>query len=102
MVEVPVHTESDLIEESYPDPIEVPLRRSDRVPHQSDRYYDFLIQDGDPVELDENDEDLITYIDTMQRSDSQKWLDTMKTKMESMEINGVWIFIDPPTGIKSI
>ena len=40
-------------------------RRSDIVPHQSDRYYSFLIWDGDPIKLDENDEDLITYIDAM-------------------------------------
>ena len=41
------------------------LRRSDRVPHQSDRYYSFLVQDGDPIELDENNEDPITYIDAL-------------------------------------
>ena len=48
----------------------MPLRRSGRVPHQSDKYYDFLIQDGDLIELDENDEDPITYMKVMQRSDS--------------------------------
>ena len=42
-VEIPTHTESDLIEESNPESVEVPLRRSDRVPRQPDRYYDFLI-----------------------------------------------------------
>ena len=52
--------------------VEAPLRRSDRVSHQSNRYYGFLIQDGDPVELDESNEDPITYIDAMQMSDSDK------------------------------
>ena len=52
--------------------VKTSLRRSDRVPHQPARYYGFLIQDGDLVELDENNEDPITYIDMMQRSDSDK------------------------------
>ena len=43
--------------------VEEPLRRSGRVPRQLDRYYSFLIQDGDPIELDENDENQITYME---------------------------------------
>ena len=31
-----------------------------------------MIQNGDPIDLDENDEDPITYMDAMQRSDSKK------------------------------
>ena len=51
---------------SNPKPIiTAPLRRSGRVPRQPDRYYGFLVQDDDPVELDENDEDPITYMDAM-------------------------------------
>ena len=94
--------ESDLIRSDL-EPIDyAPLRRSGRVPHQSDRYYGFLVRNGDPVELDENDEDPITYKEAIQRSDSQKWLEAMKSEMESMEINSVWILIDPPEGIKFI
>ena len=59
-----------MIEESNLEPVEASLRRSNRVPHQPDRYYEFLVRDGDPVELDENDEDPITYMDAMQRFDS--------------------------------
>ena len=82
--------------------IPAPLRRSDRVPHQPDRYYDFLVRDGDPVELDENDEDPITYMDAMQRPDSKKWLEAMKSEMESMKVNDVWTLVDPPEGVKPI
>ena len=64
------HIELNLIGELNLEPIEAPLRRSDRVPCQSDRYYGFLIQDGDPIELDENDENPITYMEAMQRLDS--------------------------------
>ena len=52
--------------------VEAPLKKFDRVLYQSDRYYDFLIWDDDPIELDKNDEDSITYMDAMQRSDFEK------------------------------
>ena len=82
--------------------IQISLRRSGRVPHQSDRYLSFLVRDGDPVELDENNEDPVTYMDAMQRSDSEKWLEAIKFEMKSMKINNMWTLIDPPEGIKSI
>ena len=50
---------------SNPKPVEEPLRRSGRIPCQSDRYFSFLIYDGDPFELDENEEDPITYMDVL-------------------------------------
>ena len=59
---------------SYPKPN---LRRSGRVPHQPNRYYCFLVQDGDPIELDKNNEDSVTYIDALQRFDSEAWLEAM-------------------------
>ena len=58
---------------SDPEPIvPAPLRWSGRVPRQPNRYYGFLVQDGDPVEFDENDEDPITYMDAIRRLDSEK------------------------------
>ena len=94
--------ESDLIRSNSKPIVETSLRRSDRVPHQSNRYYNFLVWDGDLIELDENNENLITYLDVMQRSDSDKWLKAMKSKMESMKINNVWTLVDPPKEIKPI
>ena len=61
-----------------------------------------MVQNGNPIELDENDEDLITYMDAIQRSDSEKWLEAMKSKMKSMKVNDVWILVDPPEGVKPI
>ena len=88
---------------SYPKPnVPTPLRRSDRVPHQPDRYYSFLVRNDDPIEFHENNEDPITYMDAMQRSDSDKWLEAMKSEMESMKVNDVWILVDPPEGVKPI
>ena len=67
-----------------------------------DRYYGFLVHDADAIELDENNEDPISYMDAMQRPNSDRWLGAMKSEMESMEINGVWTLVDPPEGIKPI
>ena len=41
-------------------------------------------------------------MDAMQRSDSELWLEAMKSEMESMEINHVWTLVDIPEGIKPI
>ena len=93
---------SDLIR-SDPKPSEpAPLRRSGRVPRHPDRYYGFLVQDGDPIELDENDEDPITYIEAMQRPDSEKWLEAMRSEMDSMKVNDVWRLVDPPKGLNPL
>ena len=88
--EVPLHSETTIesaLIGSDPEPIEEPLRRSGRVPRQSDRYFGFLVRDWDPIELDENNEDPITYMDALQRSDSERWLEAMKSKMKSIQIN---------------
>ena len=95
-------TESDLIRSNPKPIIEALLRRSGRVLRQSDRYYDFLVWDGDPVKFDKNNEDPITYMDAMQRSDFDKWLEAMKSEIESMKINDIWTFINPLEGVKSI
>ena len=76
-------SEPNLIRSNLEPNIQTCLRRSDRVPHQSDRYLSFLVRDGDSVELDENNEDPVTYVDAIQRFDSKKWLEAIKFKMES-------------------
>ena len=55
----------DLIRLDPKPSVPAPLRWSDRALHHLDRYYYFLVQDGDPIELDENDKDPITYMDAM-------------------------------------
>ena len=41
-------------------------------------------------------------MDAMQRFDSEKWLEAIKFKMESMKVNNVWTLVDPPEGVKLI
>ena len=38
----------------------------------------------------------------MQRFDSDKWLEVMKSEIKSMKVNDVWILVNPPKGIKFI
>ena len=61
-----------------------------------------MVWDGDPIELDENNENPISYMDVMQRSDSNKWLEIMKSEKKSMKVNDVWTLVDPLEGIKSM
>ena len=64
--EIPLHSKTAIeptLIGSNPKPIEEPLRRSSRV--QPDGYFDFLVHDRDPIKLDENNEDPITYIDAL-------------------------------------
>ena len=68
------------------------VRRSSRILHEPERYYEFLLtQDGDVMLMD-NDEPL-TYQDAMSSPDSERWLETMKSEMESMYHNKVWTLL---------
>ena len=54
------------------------------------------------LELDENDEDPITYMDAMQRSDFEKWLEAIKFEMESMKVNDVWTLVTHLKGLNPL
>ena len=44
----------------------------------------------------------ITYQEAMDSPDSKKWLEDMKSEMQSIYDNQVWTLIDPPKGLKTI
>ena len=44
----------------------------------------------------------MTYSKAVERKDSDKWLSTMKSEMDSMYSNQVWTLMDPPDGINPI
>ena len=44
----------------------------------------------------------ISYQEPVSSSNSEKWLDAMKSDMQSMYDNQVWTLIDPPEGLKTI
>ena len=44
--------------------------------------------------------ELINYIETIFKIDSKKWLEFIKSKINSMHTNQVWALVDPPKRIK--
>ncbi|KAL0394400.1 UNVERIFIED_CONTAM: hypothetical protein Slati_4406200 [Sesamum latifolium] len=48
------------------------------------------------------DNDLKAYGEAMSDIDSDKWLEAMKSKMDSMGSNQVWILVDPPKGVRPV
>ena len=63
--------------------------------------YGFLISEQKDVLLIEDDEPT-TYEESLNSSESDKWLKAMKSEMDSMYTNQVWTLVDPPEGIKPI
>ncbi|KAK8636801.1 hypothetical protein V6N13_064238 [Hibiscus sabdariffa] len=43
-----------------------------------------------------------TYQEVVSSPDSEKWLEAMRSEMDSMSENQVWTLVEPPEGIKSI
>ncbi|KAL0324663.1 UNVERIFIED_CONTAM: hypothetical protein Scaly_2433400 [Sesamum calycinum] len=71
------------------------LRRSARVTQPLERYgfVDLTSQlDNDPK----------TYGEAMSDKNSDKWLEAMKCKIDSMGSNQVWTLMDPPKGVKPV
>ncbi|KAL0455909.1 UNVERIFIED_CONTAM: Retrovirus-related Pol polyprotein from transposon TNT 1-94 [Sesamum latifolium] len=48
------------------------------------------------------DNDLKKYGEAMSDIDSDKWLEAMKSEMDSMGSNQVWTLVDPPKGVRSV
>ncbi|KAL0440391.1 UNVERIFIED_CONTAM: hypothetical protein Slati_2522100 [Sesamum latifolium] len=84
-----------LLEESIPTNDIPVLRRSTRVSQQPERY-GFLGLTG------QLDKDPKTYGEVMLDIDLEKWIEAMKSKMESMSSNKVWTLVDPPKGVKPV
>ena len=76
------------------------LRRSDRTRHQPERY-SFLLSDHSDVVLVGFNEPT-SYQEAVQDLDYEKWLEAMRSEMESMYTNQVWTLVDPPEGVKPI
>ena len=76
------------------------LRRSDRVRRIPQRYLFLMTEQRDILLLD-NDEPT-TFREAMMSPDSDKWLEAMKSEMQSMDDNQVWNLVDLPNGVKTI
>ncbi|KAL8101584.1 hypothetical protein AgCh_033472 [Apium graveolens] len=77
-VETPIQTEQPSVEQ--------PIRRSGRVSRQPKRYYGLVIENDNELSIIDDD-DPMTYNETMSSVYSEKWQSAMKSEMESMYTN---------------
>jgi hypothetical protein len=47
-------------------------------------------------------EDPLTYAEAVDKPDFDKWLETMRSEIQSMYDNTVWNLVAPPVGVKPI
>ncbi|KAL0448605.1 UNVERIFIED_CONTAM: Retrovirus-related Pol polyprotein from transposon RE2 [Sesamum latifolium] len=93
--EEPQHDNVATFEPSVPTdgvPVLHRLTRESRPPER----YGFV---GLTSQLDNNPK---TYGEAMSNIDSEKWLEAMKSKMDSMGSNQVWTLVDPPKGVRPV
>ncbi|GKA88761.1 retrotransposon protein, putative, ty1-copia subclass [Tanacetum coccineum] len=82
--------------EVEPHSVEVPIRRSGRISQAPDRYGFYV--DAEEHEFGNLNEPP-NYKAALSDPESDKWLDAMNTKMQSMKDNQVWCLVDlPPNG----
>ncbi|KAK8923669.1 hypothetical protein KSP39_PZI019346 [Platanthera zijinensis] len=77
------------------------LRRSGRPRFEPERYGFLMSQIGNVLLMDHDDEPA-TYQEAMNGLDSDKWLEAMKSEMDSMYANQVWNLVEPPEGVRPI
>ncbi|KAK8553907.1 hypothetical protein V6N12_030886 [Hibiscus sabdariffa] len=100
VIEPEVERISQAVEENPTDLETQPLRRSTRERHEPERY-GFLVTTHGDVILVYQDEPK-TYQEAVASPDSEKWLEAMRSEMDSMSENQVWTLVEPPEGIKPI
>ncbi|KAK8600794.1 hypothetical protein V6N12_050642 [Hibiscus sabdariffa] len=91
---------SQTVEENSTDLETRPLRRSTRERHEPERYGFLVTTHGDVILVDHDEPK--TYQEAVSSPDSEKWLEAMRSEMDSMSDNQVWTLVEPPEGIKPI
>ncbi|KAK8705299.1 hypothetical protein V6N13_048903 [Hibiscus sabdariffa] len=100
VIEPEVEQTSQVVEENSTNLETQPLRRSTRERHEPERY-GFLVTKHEDVILVNQDEPK-TFQEAVSSLDSEKWLEAMRSEMDSMLENQVWTLVEPPEGIKPI
>ncbi|KAK8624644.1 hypothetical protein V6N13_089533 [Hibiscus sabdariffa] len=98
--ELVVEEISQVVEENSNDLETQPLRRSTRERHEHERYGFLVTTHGDVILVDQDEPK--TYQEAVSSSESEKWLETMRSEMGSMSENQVWSLVEPPEGVKPI
>ncbi|KAL4319054.1 hypothetical protein GQ457_18G013300 [Hibiscus cannabinus] len=89
-----------IVEENSTDLETKPLRRSTREHHEPERYGFLVTTHGDVILVDQYEPK--TYQEAVSSPDSEKWLEAMRSEMDSMSQNQVWTLVKPLKGIKPI
>ncbi|KAK8586408.1 hypothetical protein V6N13_010001 [Hibiscus sabdariffa] len=100
VIEPEVERISQAVEENPTDLETQPLRRSSRERHEPERYGFLVTTHGDVILVDQDEPK--TYQEAVVSPDSEKWLEAMRSEMDSMSENQVWTLVEPPEGIKPI
>ena len=85
--------------------VPLPSRRSSRVSRSSERYMGMLMEEVKEIFLmgdRGHTDDPNTFDEVMSNIDSKKWLDAMKSEIDSMYSNQVWTLVDLPKDILPI
>ncbi|KAK4390335.1 Copia protein [Sesamum angolense] len=93
--ETPQHNDETSFEPSVPTDDVPVLYRSTRESRPPERY-------GFVGLTSQLDNDSRTYGEAMLDIDSDKWLEAMKSKMDSMSSNQVWTLLDPSKGVRPV
>ncbi|KAK9044839.1 hypothetical protein V6N11_058730 [Hibiscus sabdariffa] len=100
VIEPEVERISQAVEENPTDLETQPLRRSTRERHEPERYGFLVTTHGDVILVDQDEPK--TYQEAVASPDSEKWLEAMRSEVDSMSENQVWTLVEPPEGIKPI
>ncbi|KAK8600824.1 hypothetical protein V6N12_050672 [Hibiscus sabdariffa] len=100
VIEPEVERISQAVEENPTDLETQPLRISTRERHEPERYGFLVTTHGDVILVDQDEPK--TYQEAVASPDSEKWLEAMRSEMDSMSENQVWTLVEPPEGIKPI
>ncbi|KAK8696669.1 hypothetical protein V6N13_001801 [Hibiscus sabdariffa] len=95
-----VEQTAQVVEENSTNLETQPLRRSTRERHEPERY-EFLSTTHRVVILVDQDEPK-TCQEAVSSPDSEKWLEAMRSEMDSISENQVWTLVEPPQGVKPI
>ena len=82
-----------------------PPRRSNRISRPTERYLGILTENLEEAFLVRDRDirnDPKTYDEAILDVDSEKWMEAIKSEIDSMHSNQVWSLVDPPEGIVPI
>ncbi|KAI5442786.1 hypothetical protein KIW84_011708 [Lathyrus oleraceus] len=92
--------ETQEVVEEQPAQVEQDQRRSSRIRQLLERYGYLITDQGDVLLMDQDEP--VTYQEAITGPKSEKWLEAMKSEMDSMYTNQVWTLVEPPVGVNPI